>query len=393
MILVRIFFRILNTIWFYIFKLFPIKGNYIILESEGDLSDNTYALFEYMLKHNYLDKYKFIWLVDNKFNYQDTKSIKYCYKTWSKFNVSGVYYLAVSKNYICDHVNVLSGVYKRKEQKITYLSHGFGFKAGTLKNKDKIKSEFDVMISTGKIPTIGNSLFWKSDVNKVKELGYPRLDYFSSNLEPIHNILNNHYHFSSYNSIILWMPTFRQSVIKHLSEDYIDNETGLPILETKSDIICFDNFLKKNNILFVLKLHHLQANLDIFQHRFNNIIVIKDEKLKEINVQLYQMVACTDALVTDYSSISVDYMLLDKPIIYTLDDYEEYKESRGIYPDNAIELMKGYHVYNLDQLMSSISEINKGIDIYQNDRNLTIPDFFTYREGLASERILKYLDL
>ncbi len=34
-------------------------------------------------------------------------------------------------------------------------------------------------------------------------------------------------------------------------------------------------------------------------------------------------------LVSDYSSVAIDYLLLDRPLGFTLDDYEAYTESRG----------------------------------------------------------------
>ncbi len=40
-----------------------------------------------------------------------------------------------------------------------------------------------------------------------------------------------------------------------------------------------------------------------------------------------------DALVTDYSSIMFDYANLDRPIVVYADDWEVYRETRGVYFD------------------------------------------------------------
>ena len=53
------------------------KGNLIILESEGDLSDNAYALYYYMKHNEYLNKYKVVWLVDHIENYTNEKNVYY----------------------------------------------------------------------------------------------------------------------------------------------------------------------------------------------------------------------------------------------------------------------------------------------------------------------------
>ena len=382
--------HVINLCAFHVFKLFPIKTNTIILESEGDLCDNAYALYDYMISNNYDKKYEIIWLVDHIEKYSGNKFLS---KNVYNLNLRLMYYLAVSKYYIYDHNNLLMYMKKRKEQNIVYLSHGFGFKKGTLKNKDKIKTEFDIMIVTGDLPAKGNSLFWQSDINKVQRLGYPRLDYFFKNNDESLRTLDKAIHINDYGLKVLWMPTFRQSINKDLSQDYIDNETGLPILNTKDSIEEFNNYLKQNNILFILKLHHLQSELEVFKSNFSNILILRDEDLTKLNIQLYQFVSLTDALITDYSSISVDYLLLDRPIIYTLDDYDQYNSTRGIYPENAIDYMPGYHVYSLNELIESIDEINSGIDKYKESRKKVLPVFFTHQDGNSSKRILEYLNI
>ena len=108
-----------------------------------------------------------------------------------------------------------------------------------------------------------------------------------------------------------------------------------------------------------------------------------------MGIQLYQFIPLSDALITDYSSVSVDYLLLNKPIIYTLDDYEEYARSRGFCLDNAINYMKGYHVYDEKGLEDSLIEISNGVDRYAQERETIAKEFHSYRDGNASARILK----
>ena len=388
--IIRKISSLINCSLFYVFKMFPLHEFTIILESEGDLCDNAYALYEYMIENKYDNKYHILWLVDNKNKF---KGYQYISKSTSHINIRLMYYLAVSKYYIYDHNNLLMYLNKRKKQNIIYLSHGFGFKKGTLKNKKKIKTDFDIMIATGDLPAKGNSEFWQSDINKVVKLGYSRLDYFFKDNSIIYDIVNKKFKIDKYKKIILWMPTFRQSVSKEISENYLNNETGLPLLTTKESIYTFNEYLHEENLLFILKLHHLQADLPIFKESYSNICILKVENLQDLNIQLYQFISLTDVLVTDYSSISVDYLLLNRPIIYTLDDYEDYNKSRGVYPENAIDYMPGYHVFNLQDMITAIDEISIGLDKYKQSRIDMLPVFFTYVDGNASKRILDYLEI
>jgi CDP-glycerol glycerophosphotransferase (TagB/SpsB family) len=133
--------------------------------------------------------------------------------------------------------------------------------------------------------------------------------------------------------------------------------------------------------------------MPVFKQKFSNIKIVRDEELADNGIQLYQFIPHTDALVTDYSSISADYMLLNKPMIYILDDYDEYRKSRGIYSENVLELMPGYHVFNLEELKEAIIEICRGVDKYKNKRNELLPKFHTYQDGCASKRILDHLGI
>jgi len=105
------------------------------------------------------------------------------------------------------------------------------------------------------------------------------------------------------------------------------------------------------------------------------------------------MIKYTDALITDYSSISTDYMLLSRPIIYVLDDYEEYQKARGLSPENALDLLVGYHVMNISDLENAITEVYTGIDKYADARDKLLLLMHTHADGNASKRIIKNLGL
>jgi len=104
--------------------------------------------------------------------------------------------------------------------------------------------------------------------------------------------------------------------------------------------------------------------------------------------QEVHIIDMADALISDYSSISIDFLLKDKRIVFTLDDYEGYRKSRGFFPENAIDFMKGYHVYNQKELEDSLSEIADGIDKYISERHAVMKNYHTYSDGNSSRRVL-----
>ena len=46
-------------------------------------------------------------------------------------------------------------------------------------------------------------------------------------------------------------------------------------------------------------------------------------------LSVYALLRNADALITDYSSAYFDYMLLNRPIAFTVEDIEEYRKRSG----------------------------------------------------------------
>lgn len=386
--------RRINKLCFYIFQICPLDKSLIIFESEGDFCDNAYALYSYMLEHGYMEKYRAVWLVENKERFSEDiefENTRFCYKADDKLNFFRNYYLAVCGHYIYDHCLMMYR--KRKGQRITYLSHGAGFKARKGGGKTNLNGLIDEIFATGPVAGDYLSYFHSYDRSKVKEIGYSRNDYFYTDLSVEKGKLNRRYGFSDYKMIILWMPTFRKSRSLDISEDYLDSGTGLPVFDTIKKLGDFNQYLGKKNYLMVLKVHQLTADLPIYKEKFSNILILMNEDIHVLDMQLYQFIGYTDILITDYSSISRDYLLIDKPCIYTLDDYEQYSQSRGIFPPNAIDYMAGYHVKTANDLIEAIDEICSGIDKYADKRAEVREKYHTYKDGDSSRRIVKYLGL
>ena len=59
-------------------------------------------------------------------------------------------------------------------------------------------------------------------------------------------------------------------------------------------------------------------------------------------------------LITDYSSVYVDYLLLDRPIVFSCPDLEKYKKDRGFVVEDPSLLMPGTLVRNQKELINSL---------------------------------------
>lgn len=135
----------------------------------------------------------------------------------------------------------------------------------------------------------------------------------------------------------------------------------------------FQMFLEENNILFCIKLHPKSKLNEEFRNiQSENIMVINKD------ADPYVFLKMADVLITDYSSIYFDYLLLDRPIIFFAYDLEEYlNDSREMYFDYD-EFTPGEKVNDYQELKSGIVKVIYYSDQYKEARNLMRNYVFDY---------------
>ncbi|WP_115863562.1 CDP-glycerol glycerophosphotransferase family protein [Halorussus litoreus] len=91
------------------------------------------------------------------------------------------------------------------------------------------------------------------------------------------------------------------------------------------DFASLDDFLAERDATLVVKTHP------------NESIELPEDCSRVVQLPAatdpYPLLRQADALVTDYSSVYVDYLLLDRPIVYYPYDLDEYRSMRGFYLD------------------------------------------------------------
>ena len=217
-------------------------------------------------------------------------------------------------------------------------------------------------------------------------LGYPRNDYIFSKEQVLVKLGINK---KGFNKIILWMPTWRGN-----SRTGSNNESNIdfPIMH-EDNIKTIKTTLEKNNILLLIKPHPNQLNLEILNHGHDNIIVLRNEDLERKNIFLYELFYEADALLTDYSSVYFDFLLTMKPIGFTIDDFDSYGDKRGFVVDDPLEIMPGWKITNIDELVTFMIDIKKGKDEFYEDRKRINDIVNKYKDGNSCSRIFEHLGL
>lgn len=362
-----------------------IDEHLVLFYSDVDYSDSSRVLYEYLLANK--PEYRFVWLMSKAFPKMERPRTEFV----RLFGSLHSFILLSSSKYIF-HTHPIGNLFKpRKGQIVVNLWHGIPFKGikGYVINKEP---PFNIILCLGDNSVETTARFVGCDKSYVRPWGYPRIDLLCSAKE---NGCNNPFAPSGFSGkLIIWMPTFRKSVSSHLSEINCDNETGLPLLSNVEKIEEFNEFLKSTDLIVIAKIHHLQASKDIFEKKYSNLIFLQDKEILAKGYQLYEVVAKSDALLTDYSSISADYMVMNRPIGFILDDLEEYKRSRGAFMYEPItEVLGGSHIYNYEELKQFCYEIAKGIDSTSEFRNNVKRMMLKYPDGNNCKRLVEYLSM
>ncbi len=367
--------------------------NVIVLESHADYSANTKTLFEYMIKKYINDKYKFIWFVDDasKFNHIKIKNVKFI-SMWGKNNkrnlIQHLRYILILKNtkFILFSNRSIPKVNPKTIS--IYLNHGTPLKK--VKNIKLISDDVDYALCASPfcIDITEDQLHLKK--KQLICIGNPRDDtLFLTDRK----IKQSKLGYKNNEKIIIWLPTFRQNVTTKRKDSNFIFPLGIPIIYNESQLNQLNKLLKEKNIVILLKPHPVQDLSIINSKKLSNIQVINDNDLMKKDIELLELFAITDGLITDYSSVYFEYLLTNKPIAFTLDDYKEYSLSKGFVFDNPLKYMAGDKIYKFNDMKKFINNIASNIDNYYEERQKMNNLFNQYQDSNSCQRFIDYFNI
>jgi len=239
---------------------------------------------------------------------------------------------------------------------------------------------YDLLISTSEYCT--KNVFSKEfRTREFLEGGYPRNDIFftdqpneyaslGSDKETLSKI--NKLRTEGY-KIILYAPTFRDT-------------GGDAIMDGAMNSNQLSEFASKYKVVFVFKLH-ISTSLKYEPETYDNILQYDNTK------DIQPLLKVSDVLITDYSSVCMDYLLLDRPVIFFPYDYEKYiqKDRETMFDYEWITF--GPKCYSQQQLQKALADyIVDGKDDFAKRRKEIRNVIWKYKDGNASERIWDFIE-
>lgn len=292
--------------------------------------------------------------------------------------IRGVYHLATSRVVFVDNYHViLAACSFKKETLCVQLWHAngavklFGRRDKSIISRpesahrrfQKVYSNFHkIVVSSDHMAEIFKEAFGK-DSDSILKTGMPRTDFFFDRrqLDEGERSIAERLPQTAGKTVIMYAPTYRNG--------------GLSINTMELDLKMMGRELGDEYHL-LLRAHPAVS----FDGDPKTAFVTDVSK----GYGIEELLAATDILVTDYSSIPFEFSLLDRPMIFYPYDLEEYQNDPGIWFDYC-KCVPGNIVMSSQELIEVINDE----DFHIGNIGAFNHEWNEYADGSSTERLIK----
>lgn len=283
-------------------QIVPVNDEYIVLESEGDYTDNAKVFYDYLIANDYHKKYRIIWIVHEPQKYDAPENVRFVSR-WSFLHLKADYYAACSGTFVFTHPYWLQNW--RKEQLVIGTSHS----VAQLKAGSQEKKVFDYVLCCSDYCSEVKQKVFHIPKEKTVCVGMPRIDLMYQDNNYVRELFPD-YHGQK---ILLSMETFKQA--KNWKDSNVNADPYvINVVHSAEQFHQLDTWLAERDMLYVVKIHHLQDMSFLKTEKLQNILYLSDDFLAGHNITVNQLLYIADVLFTDYSSVFYDYLLMDRAI-------------------------------------------------------------------------------
>lgn len=190
--------------------------------------------------------------------------------------------------------------------------------------------------------------------HKIKVLGQPKNDLLLEGPDEVkHQELFAE--FKNGERFVLYAPTWRES---KYGTGLGSSVSFFPFDDF--DIQAFNRFLVRENIVFFMRPHYLEPQT--FE-RMSNIRMVGSDTVTEVS----DILPAFDMVISDYSSIYLDFLLLDRPVLLLPYDLEEYRAVKGLN-FRFDDINPGPDVSSLSSFQKAVLKLLNMPNYYAKDR-------------------------
>ncbi len=365
--------------------LIPIKKKCWIFGSDYGKTyrEGSKYLLEYMLKNHPEYDCNFITLNHDVKRELDIKHIP----CKMNFSLTGMWLLLRAEVVITTQaIADIQLVYKKKGRRYIFLSHGQPYKVAfravpnvywnkLRSNNNKLievliryftlgyhYSESEFFTSTSEFLVEFNRLYYGKN-SDIRILGMPRNDaLFQNDRMKQEKWIDG----TEGKFVITYMPTHRKYGQGELSPS--------PFIEKEE----YQNWMRENNVVLLVKQHPNMLP------QLKN--VKQTEVIRDITCDCLDPQVClfhTDVLVTDFSSVWLDYLLLRRPVLFYIYDDFEHSDTGRLY--DIREDPPGHFCKTEDELFQLIKKTREDYDSMRPSEHI-VSKYHKYVDGNSCER-------
>lgn len=269
-----------------------------------------------------------------------------------------------------------------KDQMVIHLQHAAAHfkplgKLANINNGDEYY--FTYMVATSELFVPISAQEYGCPENCIKVTGEPMTDALLNSPKGV-------YDFSTFSKLLVWTPTFRNSDMMGYKDS--DMETLIPLFD-EDDYPELNEILEKYNIKLIVKLHPIQTVPENAQCHFSHLSIYSHDEFVMSEYDMFTLIANSDGLIGDYSSVSFYYLLIDKPQAYVVPDILNYANNRGFVFDKPEDFMGGHIVKTKEEFLQFIKDFAEDSDIYCEKRHLLRDKIFKYKDADSCKRIVE----
>lgn len=297
--------------------------------------------------------------------------IHYQKNLWGQFLyflncIKQLYLINTSRIVILHDNNYVVSRFKREGVVVLQVWHACGAikKFGNVIERQYPIANYDYVLATSSYWRDAYSQAFSVPSDHVIPIGMPRTDELFNQqwLEKNQKRLYKQYPQLKDKKIILYAPTFRGNIYKGFSSIPFDAQKILDAL--------------KEEYVIIYKFHPLLGNQMLAQ----------DSRIINMNQEdTHALFSICDYLISDYSSIVFDYMILEKPLLFFTPDLEEYMDSLGVFVD--INDLKCPVCYKEEDIIDYIINNSFNVSNVKEMKNI----FFDYQDGQSTRRVIDFL--
>ena len=125
------------------------------------------------------------------------------------------------------------------------------------------------------------------------------------------------------------------------------------------------------------------------QRHYSHLSVYSHDEFCKSEYDIYTLMAQSDGMIGDYSSMSLQYLLMDHPMAFVVPDIEDYGKTRGFVFEHPEDYMGGHIVKTKEEFQTFLDDFANGRDIYREKRHWVCNQVYKYHDANSTKRILE----